>query len=139
MQLLKILEKVWKFIILNFIIKLFLFKDLIININYNNILIIINRLTKYAYFINYLKAFNAENLIYTFLRIIFANHDILAEILFNQDKLFTFKFWKSLINQLKIKHRLLIVYYSQINKQTKRINQILKQYLQYYINYRQNN
>ncbi len=83
MQLLKILEKVWKFIILDFIIKLFLFKDLIINVNYNNILVIINRLTKYTYFINYLKVFNAENLIYTFLRIIFANHDISAEILFN--------------------------------------------------------
>ena len=67
MQLLKILERVWKFIMLNFIIKLFLFKDLIINISYNNILIIINRLTKYAYFINYLKVFNAEDLIYTFL------------------------------------------------------------------------
>ncbi len=62
------------------------------NINYNSILVIINRLTKYVYFINYLKAFNAENLIYTFLRIIFVNYNILAEILFDRDKLFTFKF-----------------------------------------------
>ena len=67
MQLLKILEEAQKFIMLNFIIKLFLFKDLIINISYNNILIITNRLMKYVYFINYLKVFNAENLIYTFL------------------------------------------------------------------------
>ncbi len=83
MQLLKILERVWKFIILNFIIKLFLFKDLMINISYNNILIITDRLIKYVYFINYLEVFNAEDLIYTFLRTIFANHDILTEILFN--------------------------------------------------------
>ncbi len=135
MQLLKILEEAWKFIVLNFIIKLFLFKDLIINISYNSILIITNKLIKYAYFINYLKASNTENLIYIFLRIIFANYSILAKILFNQDKLFTFKFWKLLIDQLKIKYKLLIIYHPQINKQTKRINQILKQYLQYYVNY----
>ncbi len=101
---------------LNFIIKLFLFKDLIINISYNNILVITNRLTKYIYFINYLEVFNAEDLIYTFLRIIFANHNISAEILSNQDKLFTSKFWKLLINQLRTKYKLLIVYHPQINK-----------------------
>jgi len=102
--------------VLNFIIKLFLFKDLIINISYNNILVITNRLTKYIYFINYLEVFNAEDLIYTFLRIIFANHNISAEILSNQDKLFTSKFWKLLINQLRTKYKLLIVYHPQINK-----------------------
>ncbi len=83
MQLLKILEEAWKFIILNFIIKLFLFKDSIINVSYNSILIITNRLIKYAYFINYLKAFNAEDLVYIFLQTIFTNHNISAEILFN--------------------------------------------------------
>ncbi len=111
MQSLKILKRAWKFIILNFIIKLLLFKNLMINISYNSILVIIDRLTKYTYFINYIKVLNAEDLIYTFLRIIFANHDILAEIIFNQDKLFTFKFWKLLIDQLKIKHKLFIAYY----------------------------
>ena len=62
------------------------------NVSYNNILIIMNRLIKYIYFINYIKALNAEDLAYTFLRTIFANYDISAEIIFNQDKLFTFKF-----------------------------------------------
>ncbi len=51
------------------------------NIRYNSILIITNRLTKYIYFINYIKVSNTEDLIYIFLRIIFANHDILAEII----------------------------------------------------------
>jgi len=54
-----------------------------INIKYNNILIIINKLIKYAYFINYIKVLNVEDLIYTFLRTIFANHDILIEIISN--------------------------------------------------------
>ena len=62
------------------------------NVSYNNILIIMNRLIKYIYFINYIKALNVEELVYIFLRIIFANHDILIEIISNRNRLFTFKF-----------------------------------------------
>jgi hypothetical protein len=36
-------------------------------LKYNSILVIINRLTKYAYFINYLEALNVKDLAYTFL------------------------------------------------------------------------
>ncbi len=81
MQSLKVSKKAWKFIILNFIIKLSLSKNLITNISYNSILIITNRLTKYVYFINYLKISNIEDLIYMFLQIIFANYNILIEII----------------------------------------------------------
>ncbi len=62
------------------------------NISYNSILIITNRLTKYIYFVNYLKIFNIEDLIYTFLRIIFVNYNILVKIILNRDKLFILKF-----------------------------------------------
>jgi hypothetical protein len=61
-------------------------------LKYNSILIITDRLIKYAYFINYLEALNAEDLVYTFLRVIFINHDILETIISNKDKLFTLKF-----------------------------------------------
>jgi hypothetical protein len=61
-------------------------------LRYNNILIITDRLIKYAYFINYLKALNAKDLVYTFLWIIFINHSILEMIISNKDKLFILKF-----------------------------------------------
>jgi hypothetical protein len=67
-------------------------------VKYDNILIITDRLTKYTYFINYLESLNAEDLAYTFLRMIFANHGMLETIISDRDKLFTSKFWKSLIN-----------------------------------------
>jgi hypothetical protein len=79
-------------------IKLLLLEDLMTKIKYNNILIITNQLTKYTYFINYLESLNVEDLIYTFLRVIFTNHSILAIIILDWDKLFTSKFWKSLID-----------------------------------------
>ena len=42
------------------------------------------------------------------------------------------------MNQLKIHHKLFTAYYLQMNEQMKRMNQTLKQYFRYYINYRQN-
>jgi hypothetical protein len=87
---------------LDFIVKLPLSKEIFTKITYDLILVIINRLTKYAYFIPYKKELTAEELIYTFNRNIITNHEILKEIISNKDKLFTSNFWKSLINQLGV-------------------------------------
>jgi hypothetical protein len=111
MQSLKTLEGAWKAIALDFITKLPPSKDLMTKVKYDSILVITDRLTKYAYFINYLESLNAEDLAYTFLCIIVANHRMLETIISDQDKLFTSKFWKSLIDQLGTKHKLLTAYH----------------------------
>jgi hypothetical protein len=82
-----------------------------IKVKYNSILIIINRLTKYAYFILYLESSNTKDLAYTFLRNIIVNYRMLEMIISDQDKLFISKFWKSLIDQLGTKHKLSTAYY----------------------------
>ncbi len=115
-------DHAWKSITLNFIIKLFKSKKRIIKIIYDFILIITNKLIKYKYFLSYKKATFAKDLIYTFLRMIVANHELSDEIISNRDKLFTLKFWKFLINQLEIHYKLLTTYHSQINKQMKIMN-----------------
>jgi hypothetical protein len=63
-----------------------------IKVKYDSILIITDRLTKYTYFINYLESLNAKDLAYTFLRMIFVNHEMLETIISDRDKLFTSKF-----------------------------------------------
>jgi hypothetical protein len=68
-------------IILNFVVKLLLSRDLITRIEYDSILVIINKLTKYTYIILYLEASTAENLAYAFLRVIVANHSALEEMI----------------------------------------------------------
>ena len=68
------------------------------NVKYDSILIIIDRLTKYAYFIPYLESLSAEDLAYIFAKYVIGNHGIPKEIINNRDKLFTSKFWKSLID-----------------------------------------
>ncbi len=106
----------WKSIALNFIVKLFKLKKKVIKIMYDFILIITDRLIKYEYFLSYKKATFAKDLIYTFLRMIVANHELSDEMISNRDKLFTLKFWKSLINQLEIHYKLSTAYHLQIDE-----------------------
>jgi len=132
-------EGAWKAIALDFVTKLPLSMDPMTKVKYDSILVITDRLTKYAYFIPYLESSNAEDLAYTFLRVIFANHGMPETIISDRDKLFTSKFWKSLMDQLGTKHKLSTAYHPQTDGQTERINQVLEQYLRCYVNYRQDN
>jgi hypothetical protein len=59
---------------LDFIIKLSLFKELMTGVMYDFIMIVIDRFTKYAYFIPYLESSSAEDLAYMFYKYIMANH-----------------------------------------------------------------
>jgi hypothetical protein len=87
---------------LDFIVKLPPSKEVFTGVTYDFILVVTNRLIKYAYFILYKKGLTAEELAYTFNRNIITNYEILEEIISNRDKLFISNFWKSLINQLGI-------------------------------------
>ena len=78
---------------------------------YDSILVITDRLMKYRYFIPYKEASSAEKLAYMFLRVIAANHELPEEIISDRDKLFTSKFWKLLVNQLGIHHKLSTSYH----------------------------
>jgi hypothetical protein len=83
---------------LDFIVKLPPSKEALTGVTYDFILVVTDRLIKYAYFISYKKDLTVEELVYTFNRNIIANYGILKEIINNKDKLFISNFWKSLIN-----------------------------------------
>jgi hypothetical protein len=135
MRLLRVLTGAWKSIALDFIVKLPLSKEVFTGVTYNSILVITDRLIKYAYFIFYKEDLIAEELVYIFNKNVIINYGILEKIISNRDKLFISNFWKSLIDQLGIHQKMLTVYYSQTDGQIKRLNQILEQYLRFYVNY----
>jgi hypothetical protein len=83
---------------MNFIMKLLKLKEFMTQREYDLILVMTDRLIKYKYFILYLKGFIVENLIYIFMKHVIVNYKILKEIISDRDKLFTLKFWKSLMN-----------------------------------------
>jgi hypothetical protein len=88
MQSLDILRILWPSIALDFVIKLLLSRDLIIGVEYDFILVIIDKLTKYTYIILYLEASIVEDLVYTFLRIVIINYSALEEIISDKNKFF---------------------------------------------------
>jgi hypothetical protein len=83
---------------LDFIVKLPLLKEALIGVTYDSILVVTDRLTKYAYFIPYKEGLTVEELVYIFNRNIITNHGILEEIINNRDRFFISNFWKSLID-----------------------------------------
>lgn len=106
---------------------------------YDSILVITDRLTKYGHFVPYKEASNAEELAYVFKKIVIANHGLPEEIISDRDKLFTSKFWQSLMAQLGTNHKLSTAFHPQTDGQTERLNQTLEQYLRSYVNKQQDN
>ena len=98
-------------IVIDFIVKLLLSKDSWTNYEYNTILIITDRLTKYAYILLYKEVSMAKELVSQLLRAVFTYYRILDEIISDRDKLFISKFWITIIALLGIKRKLLIVFY----------------------------
>jgi hypothetical protein len=77
---------------LDFIVKLPLSVKLITEVVFDSILIIIDRLIKYGYFISYKESLLAEELAYAFNKHIIGNYGILKKIINNRNKLFTLRF-----------------------------------------------
>ena len=129
----------WSSIALDFIVKLPKSKEPLTGKEYDSIMVIVDRLTKYVHLVPYSESSTAEDLAYTFTKVIFAQHGMPDEIISDRDKLFTSQFWQSLTDQLGIKHKLSTAYHPQTDGQTERTNQTVEQYLRCYLNYQQNN
>lgn len=129
----------WESISLDFIVKLPRSREPLTGTVFDSILVVVCRLTKYAHFIPYKEASTAEELAYIFLRNILSNHGMPEEIISDRDKLFISKFWRSLTAQLGSKQKMSTSYHPQTDGQTERINQIVEQYLRFYLNYQQDN
>jgi hypothetical protein len=77
---------------LDFIIKLPPSEELIIEIVFDSVLIVIDRFIKYGYFIPYKESLLAEELAYIFNKYIIGNYGILKKIISDRDKLFISRF-----------------------------------------------
>lgn len=85
-------ERAWQSVSMDFIVKLPTTKDPITKVSYDSILVIVDRLTKYAHFIPWRETNNTEDLANIFLREVVAHHGIPETIISDRDKLFTSKF-----------------------------------------------
>jgi len=101
------------------------------------IFIIINQLTKQAMFILAHRSIDAPGLAYLFIQHIFSKHGVPLHITSDRESEFVSRFFKSLATALQMKLHHTSGYYPEADRQTKRMNQTLEQYLRTYCNYQQ--
>jgi len=129
----------WEIVTMDWIVKLPLSKEPGTGKEYDSIWVVMCKQTKYVHFVPFLETASAEHLAYWFLRVVVANYGMPAGIMSDRDRLITSKFWQSFTKQLGTKSKLSTAYHPETDGQTERTIQTLKQYLRFYLNYRQDN
>ena len=105
----------------------------------NAILVVVDRLTKYAHFIATVEEMDAEGLAQELMENVFKHHGIPEIIISDRGVTFASKLWKSMMDLMGGQQRLSTAYHPQTNGQTERTNQTLEQYIRHYVNHDQDN
>ena len=95
---------------MDFITKLPLLEEPLTRIFYNSIMVIVDRLIKFLYYLPYKEAINTEELTYIFYRNIISIYRLLTEILSDRGPIFIAKFWQALMALLGLNYWLIIVF-----------------------------
>lgn len=96
---------------------------------YSVILVVVDRLTKYAHFIPIKHPYTAATIAQIFLDNIVKLHGLPASIVTDRDTIFVSQFWKALFKLYKVDLQLSISYHPQTDGQLERVNQCLEMYL----------
>ena len=126
-------EQPWNSISMDFIKKLPSF------FRFDTIFLIVSWLTKQVIFISTYDTITSVDLAYLFVLYVFSKHGIPSHVTSDRNLEFVSNFFWSLDIALNMWLHFTSGYYPKGNRQTKYINQTLKQYLCIYCNYQQDN
>jgi len=118
--------KIWTDISLDFI------KGLPNSEGYSVIMVVVDRLSKYAHFIPISHPYTASKIAQVFLANIFKLHGLPNSIVTDRDPTFTSTFWKELFKLQGTTLKFLSAYHPQTNGQTKIVNKMVERYLRYF-------
>ena len=104
-------KKPWEVILWDFVVKLLKLKDPITDQEYNTIFIIVDKFTKWEYFIVYIEEILTENVVQIYIKEVFTKYRVLDKIILDRDVRFIAAFWEVFIAKQGIKVVILIVYY----------------------------
>jgi hypothetical protein len=95
----------------------------------NVILVVVDRLTKFAHFLPLSHPYTVHKVDTLFLDNIFKLHGLPKVIVSDRDRIFTSKLWQELFSALKVDLHFSTAYHPESDGQTERVNQCLEQYL----------
>lgn len=101
---------------------------------YDSILVIVDRLTKFALYLPTSSSLTAGGLATILTDRVFTTFGIPSGIVSDRGSLFTSKFWRTLCDLLVIRRRLSTAFHPQTDGQTERLNQLLEHYLRVFCN-----
>lgn len=93
------------------------------------IMVVVDRLTKYAHFLPLSHPYTALTVAQAFLENVYKHHGLPTSIITDRDPIFTSRFWQELMNLIGIKLNMSSAYHPQSDGQTERVNQCLENYL----------
>ncbi len=127
----------WEEMSMDFVVKLP--RSEFLGQTYDSILVVVDRFSKYAHFLPCNESQNATQMAMLLSDRIVRYHGIPKAIISDRDKLFTSKYWKSLMEQLGVKQKMSTAFHPQTDGQTERTNKTMEQYLRIFANEEQDN
>lgn len=100
---------------------------------HNCILVVVNKFSKYAYFLPLTHPFTAESVANAFMRNIYKLHSMPKVIISDRDKIFTSLFWEHLFTKSGTALHMSSSYHPQSDGQTERVNQCLEIFLRCFV------
>ena len=129
----QVLEEPWQHILVDFIIKLPMSKG------HDSILVVCDRFSKISHFVATTEKTMVEELARLFRDYVWKLHELPESVILDRGLQFAAVLMKKLNEMLGIETKLFMAYHLQTDRQMKRTNQELEQYLKMYVNHRQNN
>jgi hypothetical protein len=99
---------------------------------HDSIFVVVDRLTKMAVFCPIRKDYTAEDIAEVFMRRVYLDHGLPADIVSDRGSIFLSSFWKTILEGCRITGKHSTAFHPQTDGQTERVNQELEQYLRVY-------
>jgi hypothetical protein len=103
------------------------------NKQHDSIMVVVDKLTKYAHFILVNLTHKASNIVDIYMREIARLHHIPKTIVSDRDPKFTSNFWKVLFNGFGTNLNFSTSYHPESDGQTERVNQVIDDMLRMYV------